>query len=29
LCELNEEYIELAKKRIREDVGMYAKVYED
>ena len=29
MCELNKEYIELAKKRIREDAGMYAKVYED
>jgi len=29
LCELNEEYIEIAKKRINSDVGLYAKVYED
>ena len=29
LLELNEEYIEIAKKRIKEQAGMFAKVYED
>ena len=28
LCELNEEYIELAKKRIREDAGMFVSIEE-
>ena len=28
LCELNEEYIELAKKRIREDAGMFVSIKE-
>ena len=29
MCELSQEYIDLAKKRIRLDAGMCAKVYED